>query len=54
MPIYVMVDGMGPSERTTFAIGDTQPSDLLLAAAVDERIVKCEDGHVQIVGDSWR
>lgn len=29
MPVYVLVDGMGPSERTSFVVGDTQPSDLL-------------------------
>lgn len=54
MPIYVLVDGMGPSDRLTFAIGDTQPSDLLTSAAkvCDEHVVKSEDGHIGIVEDA--
>lgn len=57
MPIYVAIDGMGPSDRTTFAVGDTQPSDLLTAAPVvdvEERIVKRGDGSVEIEGAEWR
>ena len=57
MPIYVAIDGMGPSDRTTFAVGDMQPSDLLTAAPVvdvEERIVKRGDGSVEIEGAEWR
>jgi hypothetical protein len=33
MPVYVLVDGMGPSDRVSFAVGDMQPSDLLGSTA---------------------
>lgn len=54
MPVYVLVDGMGPSDRISFAVGDTQPSDLLKATAsvaFGEHIAKSEDGRVRIVED---
>lgn len=54
MPVYVLVDGMGPSDRSSFIVGDTQPSDLLRttsSATVEEHITRTEDGRVQIVED---
>ncbi|KAI5195542.1 hypothetical protein E4T39_08161 [Aureobasidium subglaciale] len=44
-----------PFLATSFAIGDTQPSDLLSAAATvafGEHIAKSEDGHIGIVEDA--
>jgi len=54
MPVYILVDGMGPSDRLSFAVGDTQPSDLLRATAstaFGEHITKTADGRVSIEED---
>jgi len=54
MPVYVLVDGMGPSDRLSFAVGDTQPSDLLrgiASVAFGEHITKTADGRVSIEED---
>jgi hypothetical protein len=54
MPVCVLVDGMGPSDRSSFAVGDTQPSDLLkgtASVAFGEYIAKSADGHLRIAED---
>ena len=55
MPVYVLVDGMGPSDRLDFVVGDTQPADVLrttASMAFGEHIDKSEDGRVRIVEDA--
>lgn len=54
MPVYILVDGMGPSDRLSFAVGDTQPGDLSRATAgvaFGEHITRTEDGGVRIEED---
>lgn len=51
MPVYVLVDGMGPSDRISFAGGNAEPSDLLRATAsmaYGEHITRTADGRVNI------
>jgi len=55
MPVYVFVDGMGPSDRLDFVVGDTQPGDpweATASVAFGEHIDKSEDGRVRIVEDA--
>jgi hypothetical protein len=45
MPIYILVDGMGPSDRISFAVEDTQLGDFLestASVAFGEHIGKSE------------
>lgn len=54
MPVYVLVDGMGPSDRLSFAVGDAEPGDLLGTTAsvgFAEYIARTQEGGVRIEED---